>query len=67
MNLNKIKPKIWWERNITREKRREIYNLFNERLGLNVEELYRYGHLECLGNNYFLINYKNHEHYEIKK
>lgn len=64
---NKIKPKIWWERNIKREERLEIYNLFAQNFDLNIEELFRYGHLEKLGKNYFLVNYKTHEYYHYKK
>ena len=64
---NKIKPKIWWERNIKREERLEMYNLFASNFNLNQEELFRYGHLEKLGKNYFLVNYKTGEYYHLKK
>ena len=63
---NKIKPKIWWERNITREERLEVYKNFSDEFDLNNEQLFRYGHLEKLGSNYFLVNYKTNEHYHLK-
>ncbi|HEY8395648.1 MAG TPA: DUF4080 domain-containing protein [Bacilli bacterium] len=54
-----IKPNIWWEREISREERKKIYEKFTKKYPeLNQETLYRYSHLEKTGNDYLLITYK---------
>lgn len=65
LTKNKIKPKIWWESTITREIRREVYLLFKEQYNLNIDELYKYAHLEKYDNEYLLINYKTFTKYKI--
>ncbi len=66
LTKNKIKPKIWWQQTITREERRNVYLLFKEQYNLNIDELYKYGHLEKYNNQYLLINYKTFNKYKIK-
>ena len=63
----KIKPKIWWSPEITREERKEIYEEFSSLYNLSVLELYKYGHLEKNGLDYMLINYKDNKVYKLSK
>lgn len=61
---DKIKPKIWWENNITKEERQTIYNLFIKKYPeLSMELLYRYSKLEKYKNHYFIVTYKPHKIY----
>lgn len=63
---NKIKPKIWWQSDISRLERNHLYNrLIIEYPNLNLEVLYKYGQLERNENNYFLINYLDMSVYYI--
>lgn len=66
LTKNKIKPKIWWHPTVTREIRREIYLIFKEKYNLNIDELYKYAHLEKYNNEYLLINYKTFTKYKIR-
>ena len=66
LTKNKIKPKIWWHPTVTREIRREIYLIFKEKYNLNIDELYKYAHLEKYTNEYLLINYKTFTKYKIR-
>lgn len=59
-----IKPKIWWNIDITREERKYVYETFSKEFDLNIEELYRYGHLEKNGYEYLLVNYKDNKIYK---
>lgn len=54
-----LKPKVWWDRTVTREERKEVYLKFIKmHPELNLEILYRYAHLERAGKRYFLVIYK---------
>lgn len=66
LTKNKIKPKIWWESTITREERRKVYLYFKDNYNLNIDELYKYAHLEKYNNEYLLINYKSFSKYKIR-
>ena len=66
LTKNKIKPKIWWESTITREERRKVYLYFKDNYSLNIDELYKYAHLEQYNNEYLLINYKSFSKYKIR-
>lgn len=66
LTKNKIKPKIWWESTITREERRKVYLYFKDNYNLNIDELYKYAHLEQYNNEYLLINYKSFSKYKIR-
>ena len=61
----KIKPKIWWNPGIDRQERKEAYEQFSSLYGLNILELYKYGHLEKNKNDYLLINYKDNKVYKL--
>lgn len=53
-----IRPKIFWMQTISRKERKIIYEKFiSEYPNLNIDTLYRYGHLEKYNNTYFLIIY----------
>jgi anaerobic magnesium-protoporphyrin IX monomethyl ester cyclase len=61
---NPLKPKIWWPLDINRAERRKMYLEFTRLYPeLNLDQLYRYGHLEKCGNKYFLVTYKPHALY----
>ena len=66
LTRNKIKPKIWWKTTITREERRKVYLHFKDNYNLNIDELYKYAHLEQYNNEYLLINYKSCNKYKIR-
>ena len=54
-----MRPKIFWDQDITRKERNEVYQIYlKEFTHLNIDNLYRYSHLEKYGNNYFLVTYK---------
>ena len=59
----KIKPKIWWNPSIERSERKEMYILFSLTYHLNIDDLYKYGHLEKNGNKYLLVCYKTNKKY----
>lgn len=53
------KPKIWWENDITKDERRQIYRRFADTYPvLSMDSLYRYSRLEKYQNRYFLVLYK---------
>lgn len=54
-----IKPKIFWDSNISRKERQQIYLSFvNKYSELSIDNLYRYSHLENYQDKYFLVSYK---------
>ncbi|MGI6710294.1 MAG: DUF4080 domain-containing protein [Bacilli bacterium] len=62
----KIKPKIWWEHNITRKRRKELYEYLVKMNGLlSLELLYRYAHIEEVKDEIFTIIYKNQNNITI--
>ena len=63
----KIKPKIWWNPGIDRNERKEMYILFSLTYHLNIDDLYKYGHLEKNDSTYLLICYKSNKIYKITK
>ena len=67
LSRSKIKPKIFWVNKITREERKEIYSILSEKEQIDINELYNYGYIDCLGKTYFIINYKTHKTYMINK
>lgn len=61
-----IKPKIWWKNEIPRGLRQEIYQKFIEKYpDLDLNYLYRYGHLEKYQDKYFLVTYHPHALYHL--
>lgn len=68
LTKTKMKPKIWWVQDITRPIRKMAYEMFSKKYNLNIDELYKYAHLEKYHNSYLLINYKTNitYHMEIK-
>lgn len=57
---NKIKPKIWWNTDITRKERSLIFDMFIKAYpSLTKDILYKYSRLEKYKNEYFLITYYN--------
>lgn len=55
-----VKPKIWWEYNMTRQRRRELYEYLIKMNGLlSLELLYRYAHVEETDNEIFTVIYKD--------
>ena len=63
---NKIKPKLWWDKDISREERSEVYSHFKNKFNLNIDDLYRYGQLEKYNDNYLLVNYKDFTSYKLE-
>jgi len=56
---DKIKPKIWWDNDISKQERNLIYEKFIQKYNnLNLEILYRYSKLEKYLDEYFLVTYK---------
>ena len=53
-----IKPKIFWETNIERIERKEIYKKISEKYNISINDLFNYGRLEKYNNAYYLILYK---------
>jgi len=53
-----IKPKIFWEANIERIERKEIYKKISEKYNISINDLFNYGRLEKYNNTYYLILYK---------
>lgn len=60
-----IKPKIFWESNITKPERKEVYEHISNKYNININDLYSQAHLEKLNNKFFVIDYKNKKQYEI--
>jgi radical SAM superfamily enzyme YgiQ (UPF0313 family) len=53
------KPKIWWENDIAKDERHQIYRLFCDMYPiLTMDSLYRYSRLEKYQNRYFLVLYR---------
>lgn len=54
-----LRPKIFWDNNISREERNKIYLLFVKKYNnLIINDLYKYAQLEKYKDEYFLISYK---------
>lgn len=53
-----VRPKIWWENNIERSERNELYKQFAMTYNLNIDTLFNYGRLEKYNNEYYLIIYR---------
>ena len=62
----KIKPKIWWCPGVSRAERKDVYNKLSAKYNLDINELYKYGHLEKNKNKYLLVNYKDRQVYKIE-
>lgn len=67
LTKNRIKPKIWWKKDISREERLDVYKLFAQKYDLNIDTLFNYGLLEKWNNKYLLIDYKNFKKYYLEK
>lgn len=58
LTKNKIKPKIWWDNNITRSEKSLIFNRFISAYPMLTKDiLYKYSKLEKYKNEYFLVTY----------
>lgn len=64
LRLSKVKPKKWWKTRINNEK--EIKHYLIDKYQLNQEDVFRYGIVEQLKDQYLLVIYKNYEVF-IKK
>lgn len=60
-----IKPKIFWENNITKQMRKEVYEYISNKYNININDLYTQAHVEKYDNKYFVIDYKNKRQFEI--
>lgn len=54
-----VRPKIWWERKITRNERNFIYDEFSHDLDLNIDILFNYATPIKYHNEYYIIIYKD--------
>lgn len=59
LRLSKVKPKKWWKTRIDNEK--EIKHRLIEKHQLNQEDIFRYGIVEKLKEDYILVIYKNYQ------
>ena len=59
LRLSKVKPKKWWKTRIDNEK--EIKHRLIEKHQLNQEDVFRYGIVEKLKEDYILVIYKNYQ------
>ena len=59
LRLSKVKPKKWWKTRIDNEK--EIKHRLIEKYQLNQEDVFRYGIVEKLKEDYILVIYKNYQ------
>lgn len=58
LTKNKIKPKIWWDSNISKQEKAFIFNKFiRKNKELTEDILYKYSKLERYKNEYFLVTY----------
>lgn len=64
LRLSKVKPKKWWKPRIENEK--EIKHLLIDTYHLNKEDVFRYGIVEKLKEEYILVLYKNY-HVTVEK
>ncbi len=66
-----IRPKLFWESNITKQERRLFYLEISEKLNLNIDELYKNSRYEYFIKNnkiyYYLITYNPKEEYYYEK
>ena len=58
---NKLKPKIWWDKTITREDKNKYFELFNKKYGIDNFTFYNYGYLDIINNEVCLFIYKNND------
>ena len=59
LRLSKVKPKKWWKPRIENEK--ETKHLLIDTYHLNKEDVFRYGIVEKLKEEYILVLYKNYQ------
>ena len=59
LRLSKVKPKKWWKPRIENEK--ETKHLLINTYRLNKEDVFRYGIVEKLKEEYILVLYKNYQ------
>lgn len=60
LTKNNIKPKIWWDNNISKGEKNFIFDKFIKTYqDLNKDILYKYSKLEKYENEYFLVTYLN--------
>ena len=59
LRLSKVKPKKWWKLRIENEK--ENKHLLIDTYHLNKEDVFRYGIVEKLKEEYILVLYKNYQ------
>ena len=62
---NKLKPKIWWESNISKEDKQKYFELFNRKYNIDNFTFYNYSHLDKINTSIYLFIYKNNK-VEIK-
>ena len=58
---NKIKPKIWWDYNISKEEIKYYFEIFNKEHKIDSHTYYNYSHIEKNGNELLLFIYKNNK------
>lgn len=59
LRLSKVKPKKWWKTRMNDEK--EIKHYLIDNYHLNQDDVFRYGIVEQLKDQYLLVIYKNYE------
>ena len=62
----KLKPKIFWDYNITKPERKIVYEYVSNKYNVNINDLYNQAHVERYNNKYFIVDYKNNTQYEIE-
>ena len=70
LSRTNIKPKIFWNPNITKPTRKIVYEYVSNTYKVNINTLYGHAHIDKLEtdtyNLYFIINYKDNKQYEVK-
>jgi len=63
-----LKPKIFWNIDINKDEKKQIFEKAHKLYNLNIDYLYRYAHIEKYNDVYYLITYKpNKFEYFINK
>lgn len=57
--LSKVKPKIWWQSDLTVADKKEIIKQLIEKYNLDRELVFRYGFVESLKDQYIIAYYKD--------
>ena len=58
---NKMKPKIWWDYEISKENRNKYFKLFNQQYNIDSITYYNYSIVDIINNNVYLFTYKDNK------